>query len=377
MTVGRQPRLEGLDTLRGLAVAAMIVVNNPGNWNAVYAQLTHSHWNGVTFADLIFPAFIFIMGVSVALSSAAVRTSSSSGVDRRTIQRTVTLIALGLALNVVKAWPHLDTVRIPGVLPRIAVTYLVTSAVLSIVRGRQRPLWLVTVGLLTVHWLLLAGTPWSPGSLLPGTNNAAAVDRWLFGTHLLAPTGDPEGALGVLTSVGTALIGASIGLWLKDPRGADGAMPADSRRAFVRLAAFGAALMTIGYLWSFLLPFNKFLWTGSFAVFTSGAATLGLTMFMPQRLTDAAPLRPFRWLGTNALAIYFLSELIASLFDRPWLMLDAHAVAPKELLFWSGLAPRIGDHGGVWSSVVYALLYTACWMGVSALMRWRGIRIRA
>ena len=378
MTAGRMPRLHALDIMRGMAVAAMIVVNNPGNWNAVYRQLSHSAWNGATFADLIFPAFIFIMGVSVALVGIPSRLPPSwHGLERRTLERAATLIILGLVLNAAKAWPHLGALRIPGVLQRIGVTYLLAVVCVRLANGRQRPLWLTAIGLAVLHWIVLVWPPWTHASLAPGINAAVSVDKWLFGSHILAPSGDPEGSLGVLSSGATALIGASVGIRLSE-RAATAVSPTVTLPLHVSLALVGAGLLAVGYAWSIVLPLNKFLWTGSFAVFTAGAAAFALSAcVLLVRLTGAALLAPFEWLGTNALTVYFLSELVASLFDRPWLTHAGHPAAPKELLFWSGLVPRLGDHGGVWSSAVYAGMYALFWIGVAGIMRWRGIRIRA
>ena len=379
MTTARTPRLHSLDLLRGMAVAAMIVVNNPGNWNAVYRQLSHSPWNGATFADLIFPAFIFILGVSLALSEQSTPdvAHERGGVDRRTVSRAATLIGLGLALNAVKAWPHLDALRVPGVLQRIGATYLIAMVILRFTRGRRLWLWALTLSVL--HWLILTPRPWSPGVLLsPETSNAVAIDRWLFGSHILAASGDPEGALGVLTSVATALFGASAGVWLSRQRPSGQSQVPTSPLLHLQLTLVGTCLLVAGYAWSLMLPLNKFLWTGSFAVFTSGAATLGLAAcLLWTNVPGTRLLGPFEWLGTNPLAIYFLSEFVGSLLDRPWLTWNGHATAPKDVLFWSGLVPVTGDRGGAWSSAVYALLYTAFWIGVAGLMRWRGVRIRA
>ena len=154
MTGTRPPRLGALDLLRGITVAAMIVVNNPGNWNTVFPQLTHAPWNGATFADLIFPTFIFIMGTATVLG----RPFPEAPIERppvygRIIRRALLLIAMGLVLNVAAAWPHVGAARVPGVLQRIGATYLCAAAI-ALTAG-DRALIAIISGLLLLHWAVL------------------------------------------------------------------------------------------------------------------------------------------------------------------------------------------------------------------------------
>lgn len=380
MTEVRPSRFGALDLLRGITVAAMIVVNNPGNWNSVFPQLTHAAWNGVTFADLIFPTFIFIMGVAMALaltsrSDSAVR----SAMYRRIVSRALLLVLMGLVLNAAAVWPAVSSARIPGVLQRIGLTYLAASLIVVNSSGRRQ--WQVAVGLLVVHWAVLALPLAAPGHspFEPGQNVAAAIDRWLFGMHVLTPAGDPEGALGLLTSIAMTLFGVLVGSWLKP--GAEGrratGMGAVHSTVLVRLAFAGAGAVAVGYAWSFVLPLNKALWTASFVVLASGVAILSLVACA---LVDGPGSRrltaPLFWLGTNPLAVYFLSELLAQVLQRPWLFEGGHAVAPKDLLYWSDIVPLLSDNGGPWSSLAYAVAYTLLWIGVAGGMRWRGVHLR-
>jgi len=370
-----RPRLGALDLLRGITVAGMIVVNNPGNWNSVFPQLTHAAWNGVTAADLIFPAFIFIMGVAMSLALGSGRRPGTPAPYWRIVKRAGLLVLLGLVLNTASAWPHLDAMRIPGVLQRIGVTYLAAAVITVDTTGTAQ--LVIAVALLLVHWLILV-VPFggvAAGQLEPGRNVAVAIDRWLFGSHVLSPAGDPEGALGVLSSIATALLGSTVGRWLRSR--SSGSRNQLSGGLMWRLAAAGACGIAFAWAWAALLPLNKALWTPSFALLTSSVATLCLVGSM---LLDQSPLRdglaPFLWLGTNPLAVYFLSELVTDVMQMPWLAGMGHYPAPKDSLFWGVLVPRVGDSGGAWSSLLYALLYTMVWIGVAGLMRWRGIRIR-
>ena len=378
MSTASPPRLAALDLLRGFTVAAMIVVNNPGNWNSVYAPLSHSHWSGVTFADLIFPAFIFIMGVSLALARPRATTSAGWPRYQRIVTRAVTLIAMGLVLNAALAWPDLTAIRLPGVLQRIGITYLVTAIVVARTSAGQR--WAIAGALLLVHWTLLVWPAHAFGAaaLTPGANTAFWVDRAAFGRHMLTPSGDPEGLLGVLTSVSTALFGAAAGRWLAGGADASSRSTSPGRHLLMKLAAAGVVGVALGYAWSFALPLNKPLWTASFAVFTSGAATLALAAFAALDVPALAILlAPIDWLGTNPLAIYALSEFASNLMQRAWLVQSGQVVALKDLIYWNGLVPLFGDFGGPRSSLAYAAGYVAVWMAVAGVMRWRGVRIRA
>lgn len=376
MPVAR-PRLGALDLLRGVTVAGMIVVNNPGNWSSVFPQLQHAPWHGVTAADLIFPAFIFIMGVAMSLalaSSAAAGTRAQ--VYKRIFKRAGLLVLLGLVLNAAAAWPHVGAMRIPGVLQRIGLTYLAAAVITLDATVTQQ--WMISSGLLIVHWGLLV-IPFgglASGHLEPGRNIAASIDRSLFGSHILSPAGDPEGALGLLSSIATALLGSAAGRWLLRARSsAGGGLP--TRELVWKLALAGTCGLVVALAWAAILPLNKSLWTPSFAVLTSGVATLCL---VGAALLDQSPMRsalaPFFWLGTNPLAVYFLSELTTDLIQVPWFTVGGHHTAPKDWFFWGVLAPRVGDSGGAWSSVIYALLYALMWIGVAGMMRWRRIRFR-
>lgn len=364
MSDAARPRLGALDLLRGLTVAAMILVNNPGNWNRVYPPLTHAAWHGATAADFIFPAFIVIMGVAMAF---VLRSPTDARERRRAdtaiVRRAVVLVLLGLVLNVAAAWPHPMSARIPGVLQRLGVTYLL--AALVVVRTTPRQQGVVAAVLLAAHSaLLLLG-----GSLAPEANLSARLDHLLFGTHVLNTAGDPEGALGTVSCVATTLLGVCMGHWLRRQL-------AGGRHAAVVIrgvAAAGVAAVLAGLLWSVWLPLNKALWTGSFAVLTSGAALLGLAAcLVVERTPLQRLLAPLLWLGLNPLAIYFLSELTARAAQFSWHL----GMAPRDALFWNVVVPVVGDHGEPRSSLLYAVAYLLLWVGVAGLLRWRGVRIR-
>jgi predicted acyltransferase len=378
VTAAPRPRLGALDLLRGVTVAAMIVVNNPGNWAQVFPALTHAAWNGLTFADLIFPAFVFIMGVAIALADARgyggpegprLRTTLEhprlrTGGQLRIVKRALLLVAMGLVLNLAAAWPHPAAARIPGVLQRIGLAYL--GAALIAFRLDTRRLLGVALALLLAQWVVLVlpfGGSWN-APILPGQTIAPWLDRLVFGSHMLTPAGDPEGLIGVPTSVATALLGAVAGRTL---------LQAPARRSFARLGTAGALAIVVALAWSRVLPINKALWTGPFALVTSGLTAVALAGALLLAQTPRA-LQPFMWLGTNPLLIYFLSELSTNVLQRSWI---AGGDAPKDVIFWRWLAPLVGDGGGPRSSLVYALAYALCWIGVAGVLMRKRVRIRA
>jgi predicted acyltransferase len=375
----RVGRFGALDLLRGVTIAIMIVVNNPGNWNSVYPQLLHSAWNGVTFADLIFPAFIFIMGVAMSFTLArADDRHTPRSVYRRILTRAVVLVLLGLILNAAAAWPEPAALRVPGVLQRIGVTYLIAALIARGASGRQ--IWTCAIVLLLAHWAVLVLPLGLTGSgyLEPDCNLAATIDRMLFGAHMLTADGDPEGALGLLSSVATALVGAVTGRWLLlDAHERGATVPIQSRGPLRKLAVTGAAAVGVGLLWATILPLNKALWTGSFAVLACGTTMLmlaGLAAVTPLKLSPSS--HPMLWLGTNPLAVYFLSELVTNVLQRPWWHAAGRTIAPKDWFYWGVLARLLGDGGGRLSSLAYAVIYAAGWIAVAGVMHWRGIRLR-
>lgn len=299
------------------------------------------------------------MGVAMAFAlPASVARVESGRVDLTILRRATLLVLLGLVLNVASAWPHPLSARIPSVLQRLGATYL--FAALIAVRTTPRRQAAIAAILLAAHWGMLR----LGGSLEPAVNLAARVDRTLFGTHLLTPFGDPEGVLGIMPSVATALLGAVAGRWLQTRTAGDHA----HRGTAARLAAAGLAVAATGMLWSTHFPLNKSLWTGSFALLTTGAVLVALAVCLAaERTLVRRVLAPAAWLGVNPLALYFLSELTATVLQRPWLG-DS---SPRDALFWNVLVPLVGDHGEPRSSLLFALFYLLLWIGVARLLKWR------
>ena len=296
-------RLISLDVFRGLTMAAMVIVNNPGDWGNVYAPLLHAEWHGWTPTDLIFPFFLFIVGVSITLS----RKSASWG---SILRRSAIIFALGLFLA---GYPRFDLTRwrIPGVLQRIAVCYLAAAVIYRAAsRERRRQAIVVTfvAALLALgYWLMMMLVPPPDGvggDLTPEGNLAAYVDRALMHGHLWRPRWDPEGLLSTIPAISTTLLGVLAGMCLKGPWAPE--------RKSALLAAGGAMAIAIGLVWSLAFPINKNLWTSSYAVFTAGAASVLLAAC--HWLIDVKGWRrgttPLVILGVNAITLFVVSGLL-------------------------------------------------------------------
>ena len=336
-----QQRFASVDALRGLTVAAMIVVNNPGDWSHVYAPLRHAAWHGCTPTDLIFPLFLFIAGVSITLALSARRAAGAMPHELRRglAWRALRIIALGLALHVLAWWAlSLEYFRPMGVLQRIGLCVLV-SGWLAIHTG-PRTQWIAVAVLLLGYWLLLG---WG-GTFEPWMNLASRMDTLMLGQHAYevdAFTGrahDPEGLLSTVPAIATTLLGVRAGDWLK----------AGEWRSLL-LLAIGA--LVCGLLWSSVLPFNKNLWTSSYVLWTAGWACLALVV-----LNEVIDRRGWpalgRSLGINAIAVYAGSTaLVDLLIACGWLGPLQNVVARVLTLSFE---PEV-------ASLAWALVFTAFW----------------
>jgi predicted acyltransferase len=353
-------------------VAGMILVNNPGNWSSVFESLTHASWDGCTLADLVFPFFIFILGAAMpfAFSRRVEHGHQQLDLYLRIARRSAWLIALGLVLNVVAALPAVTSMRIPGVLQRIGLVYLITAPMVI----HLRPSWraVILVVLLGGHWALLTLVPFggSGAGLAQSHNLAGFIDQAVFGRHILLASGDPEGILGTIPAVGSALLGSLAGDWLRrdvaDPARVGG------------LLAGGLAALVAGIIWAHALPLNKSLWTGSFVLFTGGFAALFLVACyaLLDVLHHRSWARPFLWLGFNPLVVYFLAELLDHTLDQPWLRVAGQPIAARTWLFWDVLQPHMPGIGDEWISLTFALLTVGLWIAVAGVLYRQGVRIQ-
>lgn len=308
-------RLLSLDVFRGLTVAAMILVNNPGSWSTIYAPLKHAEWNGCTPTDLIFPFFLFIVGVSIsyALGSKKDNTSQSKLLFTA-LKRALILFGLGLFLNLfpkvfIDPIEALSTVRIPGVLQRIAIVFFVTA--LIFIKTNQKTQIRLFFGILIAYWALMTLVPVPAigyANLEKETNLGAWLDRTILTeAHLWksAKTWDPEGILSTLPAVATGLFGVLIGSWLRRK----------DREESVKISwmfSIGILAVILGLIWDLCFPINKALWTSSFVLYAGGLATIGLALCY--WLIDVQGYKkgttPFVVYGVNAITVFFLSGLI-------------------------------------------------------------------
>lgn len=350
-------RLLSLDVFRGITIAGMIVVNSPGNKTA-YRWLDHSEWNGCTTADLVFPFFLFIVGVSIVLSMSTrlARGDSQDALLAQTFRRSLILFGLGMtAIGLPNLHP--ETVRIPGVLQRIALCYGASSFLF--LKTRLRTHALVAAGLLLGYWLLMTAVP-VPGlgraDLSPEGNLAAYVDRLVFGRHIYHPGRyDPEGLLSTLPALGTTLLGVLTGHWLRGSR--------SPREKALGMVAAGTACALLGPAWDPWFPINKSLWTSSYALYTGGLALLLLALcYWAIELKGWRGWgRPFEVFGVNSIAAYVLSILVIKVLV--YTKVAGPGGTPVQLrlllcgrLFGGWLSPPA-------ASAAFALAYTLVWLG--------------
>jgi predicted acyltransferase len=313
-----------LDVFRGTTIAAMILVNDPGSWSYVYPPLEHADWNGWTPTDLIFPFFLFIVGVSLTLSfgSRVARGVSKRSLAVHVVRRSALIFAVGLFLN---GFPGFDftTIRIMGVLQRIALCYL-AAGLLYLATSRSEPaaggavqvranksaIAGVAIALLVGYWALMTFVPvpgYGAGHLGKEDSLAAYVDRAVLGGHLWSEskTWDPEGLLSTLPAIATLLIGILAGEWLRSARRGE--------RKTLGLGVSGFVLLVAGLVLHPYFPINKNLWTSSFVLFTGGFALL--TLAACYWIVDVRGWRawtpPFLVFGMNAILAYALAALVA------------------------------------------------------------------
>jgi predicted acyltransferase len=304
-------RMLSLDVFRGITIAGMILVNNPGSWEAIYSPLEHAKWHGWTPTDLVFPFFLFIVGVSITLSLA--RRAESGGSKRdlylKIVRRTLVIFALGLALT---AFPYNDAAgfRIPGVLQRIAVCYFFASVIFLNTRWRAQAA--IAAALLLVYWAAMKLIPvpgFGAGNLEMDGNLAAYVDRAVLGRHTWKPLYDPEGILSTVPAIVTALAGVLTGHLLRTRR--------EPMEKVAAMFVAGVACIVAGWVWNFRFPVNKALWTSSYVLLTAGFALqmLAVCYWLIDIKGYRAWAKPFLVFGSNALAVYFLSEAFVRAVD--------------------------------------------------------------
>ena len=371
----RTDRLGSLDVFRGATVAAMILVNNAGDWSKTYSPLLHAEWHGWTPTDLIFPFFLFVVGVAIPYAFAG-RLERSGGdlgpLHRQIVRRAVILFALGLFLSwfpfYTVDWP---AARIPGVLQRIAVVYLVAALAWLHLGTRSRAL--LALILLVGYWLAMAWVPvpgHGAGDLSPDGNLSAWIDHQALGSHTWrkAPgPGDPEGILGTAPAIATALAGLFTGDWLRSRR--------TRREKLLGLLLGGCAATIAGLALGPWFPINKNLWTSTYVLFTAGMALLLLAAvyYLVDMKDWDGWARPFRIFGTNAIFAYFGSSLMAKAAIVTRWQAAGETVSLQEWLYRHLFGSWLPDYV---ASLVWALMFVVIWWGLTALLYRRRIFIK-
>lgn len=424
-------RVLALDVFRGMTIAGMIMVNNPGSWSNVYPPLLHADWHGVTPTDWVFPFFLFIVGVSIAL---ALGKRKSKGIpmaqlSKKIVSRTIIIFGLGLFLTafpkfgftepepklvksvlylllsgamiaifirawrdqkqfageknnrlrkilflgagiaavlmIIIGWPYYDlsSLRIPGVLQRIAVVYGICAFIFLLSTTRQQ-LW-IGIGLLILYWFLMFVVP-VPGGIAPNlepeTNLGAWLDRVVFTSDHLwsqSKTWDPEGLLSTLPSIVTGISGMLMGAWLKKEQAIH-----EKISAFL---AVGVLILCVAFIWNVQFPFNKKIWSSSFVLYTSGVALLffGTIYWLVDAKGHKWWIKPFQVFGMNALFAYILSTIIAKMmYTINWIDSAGETVSLKGWMYasfyTSWLPPKAASLAFALTNVLIVLAF--CWI---------------
>ncbi|HEY0428363.1 MAG TPA: DUF5009 domain-containing protein [Pyrinomonadaceae bacterium] len=368
-----QTRLLSLDVFRGITIAGMVLVNNPGTWGAIYSPLEHAEWHGVTPTDYIFPFFLFIVGVAIPL---ALGKRVAEGITRdvylKIFRRTAIIFLLGLFLA---AFPLFDfaNLRIPGVLQRIAVCYLAASLIFLHTNWKQQTI--IGAALLFVYWYLMSAVP-VPGCEITTINDkacnlAAYIDRGVFGENHVwkeAKVFDPEGILSTIPAIVTALSGVLTGTWLKTRK-------SDFEKVG-GLFFFGSVLIALGWCWNFFFPFNKSLWTSSYVVYTSGLALcfLAFCYWLIDIKDYKKWSKPFVIFGVNALALFVFSGLLGRIMGViKFAGAEGKPISLQKWIFESVFLPFAAP---VNASLAYAVCYILFWLFLMWLLYRKRIFIK-
>ena len=385
MTEESGNRLLSLDVFRGITIAGMVLVNNPGTWSAIYDPLEHAAWNGWTPTDFVFPFFLFIVGISITLALG--KRVETRGVDRgvylKIIRRTLLIFGLGLFLALFPyfgfvsfdEFPYFDfsKVRIMGVLQRIAVCYLFASLIFIHTNWKKQAF--IAIGLLILYWLLMTLIP-VPGCEITTFNDkacnlAAYLDRTILTENHIwrsAKVYDPEGLLSTLPSIATTLAGILTGHWLRTRR--------NDMEKVAGMFFFGVALTAAGWFWGLFFPINKALWTSSYVVFTAGLALcfLGFCYWLIDIKGYKLWTKPFVIFGVNALALFVGSGIMARILglikvSGP----EGSSISLQQWIFTNIFLPLGAP---INASLMYAICFILVWLFLMWLLYRRKIYIK-
>jgi predicted acyltransferase len=348
----------------------MVLVNNPGSWEHIYWPLEHAQWHGWTPTDLVFPFFLFIVGVSITLALG--NRVESGRLNRelyfKIIKRTALIFATGVFLN---GFPHfnLSELRIPGVLQRIAVCYFFASIIFLKTKARTQVV--ITVLLLVVYWFMLrfiAAPGFAAYDLTKEGSLPSFIDRVVFGKHVWAQAKvyDPEGLLSTIPALATTLIGVLTGHWLRTEK--------TQYEKVAGLFVTGAICIVLGWAWNPFFPINKALWTSSYVLFTGGLALnfLGLCYWLVDIKGYRRWAKPFEVFGVNAIALYVGSAIMANLLELIPVTLPNGTKTSIGAWFYyklSFLSP-------INASLAFAIAFVLVWLGLMWILYRRKIFIK-
>jgi predicted acyltransferase len=365
-------RLISLDVVRGITVAFMILVNNNGSERLAYWPLKHADWNGWTPTDLVFPTFLLLVGITIVFST---QSRIAKGEAKRVLlmhalQRAAILFALGILVHGFPDYP-LATLRIYGVLQRIALCYLMAT-MLYLWDRRVLTLASLAAACLLGYWILMRWVP-VPGFGMPvrdipfldkDANWVSVVDRLLFPGRLLEKTRDPLGLISTIPAVATCLLGVLTGLWLRTEKGM-------MTKAYGMLCGAAAGL-ALGSLWAIWFPINKRLWTSSYVLFAAGWTLLALAICyfaIEIKKHDGAWTYPWKVFGSNAIVAYVFSELLSTVLEIVHWDSNGKTVDLKEWIFSRIFAPIVNVQFG---SLLYSLSFVlVCFLPAALLYRKR------
>lgn len=365
-------RLVSLDVFRGITIAGMVLVNNPGTWSHIYWPLGHAAWHGWTPTDLVFPFFLFIVGVAITLAFG--RRVETGGSKRdlyiKVIKRTLIIFGIGLFLN---AFPYFNfsELRIPGVLQRIAVCYFFASIIFLNTKWHTQVI--ITIALLIIYWLMMTLIPapgYAAGDLSKEGSLASYIDRVVFGKHVWAQAKvyDPEGLLSTVPALATTLMGVLTGHWLRS-----------RKTAYEKVAGMfvvGAMCVAVGWALNSFFPINKALWTSSYVLFTGGLALqfLALCYWIIDIKGYRRWAKPFEVFGLNAIALYVGAGLMAELLGVIKLTGPDGSRIPLQRWIYDNLFASWASP--INASLAFAIAFVLVWLGLMWILYKRKIFLK-
>ncbi len=340
-------RLLSLDAFRGFTIIGMIIVNSPGSWNYIFPPLRHAEWNGLTITDLVFPFFLFIVGVSIVLSYSKKRSNNISKKNLlwKATKRSIIIFGLGIILNLVNY--RFQEFRLMGVLQRIAIVYYICT--LLFLYAKRNIHIIIGISVLFIYWIIMYFLPIKGLEIdlsVPGKNIGVLIDSKLLPGKLYFGTWDPEGILSTFPSIVTAITGMIAGFLILSQ--------GKKENPIIRMFVIGFVFIIIGYCWSWFFPLNKSIWSSSYVVFTSGLAFLTLASLI--WIIDVLNFRKFSKIGiifgTNAITAYVIHGIL-------YIPLDFISIgkyngiqsAFLNSLFSTGIMPEF-------ASLLWAIIYT-------------------